>query len=131
MKIIREAFEILIPDIYLQFGANKLIKTLGKKEKEKEIPIWYFLSIYMNTEQTIIYYKSINNFRDWQTFLKLNFESFTFMWFFKGSIRLKWILHFGQALGKGVPFLDWFDEEVIPKINSKHIIQKSSLFNLK
>lgn len=36
------------------------------------------------------------------------------MWFFRGSKRLKWILHLGHALGKVVPFLDWFDEQFAP-----------------
>lgn len=36
-------------------------------------------------------------------------KSLTFMWFFKGSIRLKWILHCGQARGNGAPFLTLLD----------------------
>lgn len=53
------------------------------------------------------------------------------MWFFKGSKRLKWILHFGQALGKGVPFFDWFDEIFVPKIHSKYMNQNLPLLNTK
>lgn len=50
-------------------------------------------------------------------------EYFTFIWFFKGSIRLKWILHFGQARGKGPPFLILLDVALVP---GKHIkIQNS------
>lgn len=51
------------------------------------------------------------------------------MWFFRGSKRLKWILHLGHALGKVVPFLDWFDEQFAPKMNSDQLWNKTHHFS--